>query len=416
VRIAMLHWGFPPIIGGVETHLVFLMPQLVRMGNEVSLLTGSADGLPEHFVFKGVDVYRSKFYDLNWLFKSNFQEVDDNVYDITLDFLNKSKPDVIHAHNMHYFSRYHVQVLENYAVNHRIPLVLTAHNVWKDKLFLDLTCKVAWHRVIAISHYIKRELMAVGVPREKIEVVHHGIDNRMFSPGKPSSRIFRAHKELKGRRRVVFSPARMGISKGCDVVIEAFRLVRERFPDALLLMSGSGNIIDWGLTQNKDIAYFVSLIKHLELEDCVYINTFSLDKEMPELYRLAGVVVYPSFAEEPFGLAMLEAMATAKPIIVTESGAMPEIIEDDVNGYVIPKNNHEVLAERIIGLFSNPEVAQRLGRTGRQQVENMYTKEIYASNIFKVYEDAIRTYPKKTRLLKAKAGRKKVFSREGIRA
>jgi glycosyltransferase involved in cell wall biosynthesis len=393
MRIAMLHWGFPPIIGGVETHLVFLLPQLVKMGHKVSLLTGSAEGQPNEFDYKGAKVYRSQFYDLNWLFKSNFQEVDNNVWDITTKFLDKVKPDVIHAHNMHYFSRYHVRILEYYALKKRIPMVLTAHNSWTDKLFLDLTCKIAWSKIIAISHYIKRELQAVGFPEDQIDVIHHGIDEKMFSPKKPAASLFKLHPQLKGKKKVVFNPARMGLAKGCDITIQAFRLVKDRFPDALLLMSGSGNIIDWGLSQNKEIGYFVSLIKHLGLEESVYLNTFSIEREMADLYRLADIIVYPSSVEEPFGLAMLEGMATAKPVIVTESGGMPEIIHNDINGYVVPKRNHLALADRIIKLLDDNDLRRKLGETGRQQLERMYTTSIYARNVFKVYEDAIKEYP-----------------------
>ncbi len=414
MRIAMLHWGFPPIIGGVETHLVSLMPQLVKMGHKVALLTGSAKESPERFDFKGVKIYRSQFYDLNWLFKSNFQEVDDNVWDITFDFLNDIKPDVIHAHNMHYFSRYHTRILEHYAVHNRVPLVLTAHNTWKDKLFLDLTCKTAWDKIIAISHYIRRELLAVGVPEDKVVVVHHGIDEKSFFPKRHTSAVFKAHPKLKGRKKIVFNPARLGIAKGCDITIEAFRQVKNKFSNATLLMSGSGNIIDWGLTQNKDIAFFVSLIKHLKLNDSVYINTFSLDKEMPELYRMADVIVYPSTSEEPFGLAMLEAMASGKPIIVTESGGMPEIIKDNVNGFVIPKNNHEILADRIITLLSDDKLRKRLGEAGRKQVEGLYTRRLYAENILKVYQDARKEYPRRKKK-RARAPRKFVIAHEEIR-
>jgi glycosyltransferase involved in cell wall biosynthesis len=406
MKIAMLHWGFPPIIGGVETHLTFLMPELVKMGHKVSLLTGSAEGSPDHFDFKGAKIFRTQFFDLNWLFKSNFQEIDDNVTDVAFDFLDKVKPDVIHAHNMHYFSRYHARLLEYYALQHKIPMVLTAHNTWNDKLFLDITCKIEWDKIIAISHYIKRELVAVGVPERKVEVVHHGIDEKIFSTKEPDSSIFKDHQKLKGKKKIVFNPARMGLAKGCDITIEAFRLVKKKFPDATLLMSGSGNIIDWGLTQNKDIAFFVSLIKHLGLENSVYINTFSLNKEMPELYRLADVVVYPSSVEEPFGLAMLEAMASGKPIVVTESGGMPEIIQNDINGYVVPKRNHEELAEKIIKLLSDDGLRNRLGKTGREQVECMYTKEIYAKNIYKIYEQAVSEYPK---IKKKKRGNRRRF-------
>ncbi|MFW6129191.1 MAG: glycosyltransferase family 4 protein [Candidatus Aminicenantaceae bacterium] len=392
MKIAMLHWGFPPIIGGVETHLINLMPELVKMGHKVALLTGSAEGYPESYRFKGAKIFRTRFYDLNWLFKSKFQEVDESVSDITVGFLDRIKPDIIHAHNMHYFSRFHTQILEQYALEFQIPLILTAHNTWPDRLFLDLTCKVTWDKIIAVSHYIKRELTAVGVSERKIKVVHHGVDTDIFHPGPPSNKILDNHPQIKRNKKIIFNPARIGMAKGCDVVIEAFRLVKKKFPQTMLLMSGSGSIIDWGLTQNKDIAFFASLIKHLQLEKSFYMNTFSIDKEMPDLYRLASVVVYPSSMEEPFGLTMLEAMASGKPIIVTESGGMPEIIQNDINGYVVPKRNHKILAEKIIKLLSDEKLREKLGKTGRKQVEQMYTKEIYARKIYQIYENTLQNY------------------------
>jgi glycosyltransferase involved in cell wall biosynthesis len=397
MKIAEIHWGFPPIIGGVETHLVFMLPELVKMGHKVTLLTGSAAGHPDFFDFHGAKIYRSQFYDLNWLFKSGFQEVDSNVYDVTNDYLDKVKPDVVHVHNMHYFSRYHIRVVEHWALTHKVPLVLTAHNTWNDKLFLDLMCKVSWDRVISISEYITREMKAVGVPAEKIVTIHHGVDAVKFSPKAVSPKTLKAHSQLKGKKRIVFNPARMGMAKGCDVTIEAFRLVKDAFPDAFLLMSGSGNIIDWGMSQNKDIAFFVTLLKHLGLEDSVYINTFSIDHEMPDLYRLAKVIIYPSAVEEPFGLTMLEAMASAKPIIVTNSGGMPEIIHDDVNGYVVPKRNHEALAEKIIELLACDKLCERLGKTGRKLVMEKYTKQLYAKRVCEVFEEAIATYTPRKR-------------------
>jgi alpha-maltose-1-phosphate synthase len=392
MKIAMLHWGFPPVIGGVETHLIFLMPELVKMGHEVSLLTGTADGSPDEFDFKGAKVYRTPYLELNSIFDGSQLENDGEVKEAIHRFLDKTKPDVIHAHNMHYFCRYHTLVLENYAIEHKIPLILTAHNTWTDKLYLDLTCGIAWDKIIAISSYIERELLSVGFPKEKIEMIHHGIDSDSFYPGETGNHIFRDHPKLKGRKNVIFNPARMGLMKGCDITIEAFALVKKEIPDAFLLMSGSSNIIDLGLRQDKDILYFRSLIKQLKIEDSVYINTFSIDKEMPDLYRFSDVIIYPSMFEEPFGLAMLEAMASAKPIIVTSVGGMPEIIHDDINGYVVPRRNHVLLAEKIIKLLKDDELRIKLGRTGRQQVEGLYTKEIYAKKIAKVFEDTIKNY------------------------
>jgi len=69
------------------------------------------------------------------------------------------RPDVIHAHNMHYFSEIHARSLERLAKARRIPLILTAHNTWDDILFLELTHKIDWNHIIAVSHFIKREII-----------------------------------------------------------------------------------------------------------------------------------------------------------------------------------------------------------------------------------------------------------------
>ena len=111
---------------------------------------------------------------------------------------------------------------------------------------------------------------------------------------------------------------------------------------------------------------------------------------------------------------MLEAMATAKPIVVTQSGGMPEIIHSDVNGYVVPKRDHEALAEKIIKLLDNKELRQKLGQTGRAEVECMYTKKIYARNIFNVYDQAVKEYSK-TKKKKVRSKRKIILPREELR-
>lgn len=72
-------------------------------------------------------------------------------------------------------------------------------------------------------------------------------------------------------------------------------------------------------------------------------------------------------------------------MIVTEAGGMPEIIKDGINGYVIPVRDFESLASRITNLLTNSDLKNRLGGTGRQMVEQQYTKEILAQNTLSVY-------------------------------
>ncbi|KPK96611.1 MAG: hypothetical protein AMJ95_13175, partial [Omnitrophica WOR_2 bacterium SM23_72] len=204
-----------------------------------------------------------------------------------------------------------------------------------------------------------------------------------FHPKVDTTKIFKKYPQLKNKN-IVFHPARIGLAKGCDISIKAINLVKEKYPNIMLVLAGSKNIIDWGVTQQKDIAYLVHLIKHFRLQKKCLIDTYSLE-EMKELYAASDICVYPSSSGEPFGLTMLEAMATAKPMIITNSGGMPEVINDGVNGYVIPVRDFELLAAKINTLLGDKKLSHRLGYTGRQIVESQYTKERVTKDMLSLY-------------------------------
>jgi glycosyltransferase involved in cell wall biosynthesis len=384
LSIAHLHWGFPPVVGGVETHLTIILPQMVNCGHRVSLLTGSTNGAKARDKYEGVDIYRVPIMDLNWLYKRGLEGIKEEVHNVFSSFLNDVEPDVLHAHNMHYFSEAHAETIQNLAKERNIPLILTAHNIWDDLVFLELTHKIDWTHIIAVSHFIKKEIIGIGIDDQKITVIHHGIDQNKFHPKVDTAKILKKYPRLKNKK-IVFHPARIGLAKGCDTSIKAMSFVKEDYPDIMLVLAGSKNIIDWGETQQKDIAYLVSLIKHFKLEENCLIDSYTLE-EMKELYAASDICVYPSSSNEPFGLTMLEAMASAKPIIITNSGGMPEVIDDGINGYVIPVREFELLAEKIKNLLRDKKLINRLGYTGRQIVEAQYTKERVTKDILSIYK------------------------------
>lgn len=387
LNIAHLHWGFPPIIGGVETHLNIILPEMVNRGHKVSILTGSVENGKAKYKFGEVNVYRTPLMDLNWLYKRGLQGLNEDILETFNEFLKVSRPDIIHCHNMHYFSKMHAKTIEELAEAKGTPLILTAHNVWDDILFLELTREIKWTHIIAVSHYIKKELIGVGCDDRLISVIHHGIDTKKFRPNINTEMIEKKYPRLKNSR-VIFHPARMGLAKGCDTSIKALNFIRNRFPNVILILAGTKNIIDWGATQQKDIAYLVDLINTLGLNKNVLIDMFSLP-EMAQIYGVAQVCFYPSSSGEPFGLTMLEALSAAKPMIVTNSGGMPEIIRDGINGYVVPVKDFEALASRAIQLLTNESLRRRLGYTGREMVEAYYTKEIVTKNTLEIYKRAL---------------------------
>lgn len=388
MRIAQIHWGFPPIIGGVETHLALMLPEIIKASHDVSLLTGAVESEKERYNYHGVEVFRTPLFDLNWLARRGLEALTEDITKVYSDFLESAKPDIIHTHNMHYFSEIHIKILEGIANKKGIPLILTVHNVWDDMLFLKLIREIKWTYMIAVSHYIKKELMGVEIEDDRITVIHHGIDINLFNPKVKPDAILKKHPKLKNKQ-ILFHPARMGMAKGCDTSIKAMNLVKERFPEAMLVLAGTKNIIDWNKAQQKDIAYFVDLVKTFNLEDNIYIDVYSLE-EMPELYSLSQVCVYPSSVPEPFGLTMLEALATAKPMVVTNMGGMPEIIQNDIDGYIVPVKDYEALASRIIQLFGDSKLRKRLGNTGRQKVENHYTKKLMTKCHLQLYQKILK--------------------------
>jgi len=356
---------------------------MVKMGHKVDLLTGTAEGTRVVDKYKGVGIYRAPVMDLNWLAKRGLNGLSGEIEEVFSDFLKQARPDVIHCHNMHYFSKPHTRTIARLSKELGVPLILTAHNVWDDNLFLDLTRNIRWDQIIAVSHFIKRELIGIGIPHKKITVIHHGIDQALYSPKIRYKGIFKKYPQLKGRK-IVFHPARMGLAKGCDVSIKALRRIKERIPNIMLILAGTKNIIDWAQSQQKDIAYMVSLVDFFKMRKNVLIDAFKLE-DIPKLYAASDVCVYPSSSSEPFGLTMLEALSSAKPMIVTETGGMPEIIKDGINGFVVPIKDFEALASRVIQLITSNELRDRLGYTGRQMVEQNYTKEIVTKNTLDVY-------------------------------
>lgn len=179
-NILHIHWGFPPTIGGVETHLSILLPQLVKKGYNVSLITSTFDKEEIQFTYKGVKVTRSPLFELNWLAKRGLDGIEEDLVEFYTKQIETFSPHIIHTHNMHYFSKPHIKTLEEICIKKGAPLLLTAHNVWDDLLFLELTRNINWSHIIAVSHYIRMELSNVGIDPSRTTTIHHGIDLSKF--------------------------------------------------------------------------------------------------------------------------------------------------------------------------------------------------------------------------------------------
>ncbi|MCL6634541.1 MAG: glycosyltransferase family 4 protein [Peptococcaceae bacterium] len=386
MKVAMLHWAFPPVIGGVESHLAMLGPELVSRGHPVSLLTGSLNGLREEYQYGGMLVRRSPLMDLNSLDPDGIKKLAGDIRRETEEFLKAARPDLVHAHNMHYFSPIHAEALFEAAGAAGVPVLLTAHNVWDDGMWREmLRFAGRWDHVIAVSGYIKNELAASGYPAGRITVVHHGIDLERFRRPTPVEleQVLSIYPQFKGRR-VIFHPARLSLDKGCHISVRALDLIRRHFPDVLLVLAGTEKTVDWNRHQQEHVRFINGLIHELGLQEHVLVRFFRWE-DMPAVYQGVEFCLYPSCFQEPFGLVMLESMACGRPIVVSRAGGMPEVVADGVNGYLVEMGDHRALADRCIRLLSDRKLTRRMGEAGRQMVKQRFTKEIMVKNTLNVY-------------------------------
>jgi len=371
MRIAELHWAFPPTIGGVETHLSILGPALVQRGHQVALLTGQPGGLPPRSVVKGMPVYRTSLLDLNRMSPKLFEEKAPDIFNEIGEFLSHVNPDVIHVHNWHYFSPIPLEAVLAWNKHHGRGLVLTAHNSWHDALFQQMAQYApAYDAVIAVSQHTLDDMVEWGYPRDQMRVVHHGVTRDWLQAPHHPQPVFPAMKD----RPVIFHPARMSLAKGSLVVVEAFRLVRQYVPDAYLLLAGTSLTVDWDSVQNREIQQIQDKIREYHLEEHVGIYTFQWP-EIRAAYDAADVVVYPSVFPEPFGIVVIEAMAREKPVVVTRAGGMPEIVTHRQSGWIVDPNNPEALADALRTLLTNRPLAAQLAMGARQRVWDWFTAE-----------------------------------------
>jgi glycosyltransferase involved in cell wall biosynthesis len=287
------------------------------------------------------------------------------------EFLMEINPDVIHVHNWHYFSPVPLRAVIEWRRAHPAALVLTAHNSWHDNLFTQMSeDQNEYDAIIAVSRYIRTDMAAWGYDGAKIEVVHHGVPSDWLTLSSAPWHPFRQN----GRRPIIFHPARMSTAKGSLVVIDAFRKVREVIPDAVLCLAGASRTVDWASARSREIALIEDRIRRYGLTEAVDIRTYTWPK-IVGVYDAAAVVVYPSVFAEPFGIVVIEAMARGRPVIISRSGGMPEIVTHGRDGWIVNPEDVDALAHALTALLSDQELAAALGRQARERVAAEFTAE-----------------------------------------
>lgn len=387
MKIGVMHWAFPPVVGGVESHLVYLYEELARRGHEISLLTAPHPRRDDKSI-DWIKITSEPYMNMEYLQRSApVSGRYEKVYDMMERFILKENPEVIHAHNFHYFIPDHAECLDDLAKKYGIPIVLTIHNYWEDDLCRHLMRDIRWDKIVAVSYHMKNPCIFDSMlPPEKIEVHYHGIDLNKYSVV-ADTEMAKARFGLAGRK-VIFHPARACKSKGTLHSIEAISRLMEKYPDICLIVSGNGDSVDFENERPAFRTCISSMIKELAVSDNILFIAASGD-EMPQYMQASDVILYPTIMPqgEAFGIAPVEGMACGKPVIVTRSGGLVESTQHGINGIVleVSENLTQELADQIDRLLTNCDYADYMGSNGRELAEERFDSRKMALKMEDLY-------------------------------
>jgi glycosyltransferase involved in cell wall biosynthesis len=237
--------------------------------------------------------------------------------------------------------------------------------------------------VIAISDFVAEHVASVyGVPRERIRVVHRGVDIKRFDPDKVrAERIIKLMEEwrLPDGMPVVMLPGRLSRWKGHLVLIEA--MVHLNRPTVQCLLVGSGSP-SYRKAIAEAVAHAHAPGNFRLLENCT---------DMAAAYKLADVVISPSTEPEGFGRVIVEAQAMGRPVIATAHGGAVETVLDKKTGWLVPPGDSEALAEAIArALDLAPEERRAMAARAIEHIRKDFTSETMAARTLAVYEKLLR--------------------------
>ena len=299
--------------------------------------------------------------------------------------IKSEKPNVVHVHNG-------ITMLSAVLATLGLPvrIVATQHFITPQsasyrgiKRFLARTAHHWVHgricEFIAIAEAVKSTmLLRRDAPPGRITVVPNGIPAPDISKLSAVARV-RSELSLSDSAPIIVCLARLEKEKDVLSLVRAMKLVRRELPSAVCLVAGEG----------EQHAILAREIAALGVGDSVRLLGFRSDAL--SLVRASDLFVLPSVCE-PFGLAILEAMALSKPVIATRAGGPLEIIQEGVTGLLVPPSCPSELATAIVRLLSNPELANAMGDAGRKRYESCFTADRMAAGIVDVYRRAIGSF------------------------
>jgi glycosyltransferase involved in cell wall biosynthesis len=241
--------------------------------------------------------------------------------------------------------------------------------------------------VVANSRYTAASVRAAA-PGARLQVVYNPVDLTRFDPSRIDRAEARARLGEAGTRRVLLGVvAQLSPWKGQDTAIEALGLLHREGVDAHLLLVGSAKFVA-SATRFDNEAY-VARLRAIIAEQGLgeRVSWLGEREDVPDLVRALDILLLPS-EEEPFGRALIEAMALEVPVLATNVGGPSEIVQDGREGYLLAPGRPAEWAQAVRRIVESPDRGAAMGRAGRLRVEQDFAVEHHVRAMLDVYAAA----------------------------
>jgi glycosyltransferase involved in cell wall biosynthesis len=344
VRILAVNWQDleNPHAGGAELHLFELMGRLVGKGHAVHLVCSGWPGAPSRATVQGVTVERhGGRHSFAALGRGAVKRaLAGGQWDLVAEDINKL-PLYLPGLSGHPFCAI-VPHLFGTTAFQEAPLPMAAIVALAERPIPAVYRRAGFH---AISESTRDDLVARGVAREKVRVIHPGIDCASYTPAAGLDRAFPPTFLYVGRLKRY---------KGVEVAIRALEIARRARPDLSLDIAGTGD----------DAARLARLAQELGQGGAVRFHGFVSEARKLELFRGAWGNLFPS-PKEGWGLTVIEAAACGTPSLASNSPGLRDSVRDGLTGFLVPHGDAAALAARMLELANDPGLVERLGTAAR---------------------------------------------------
>ena len=397
MRCLIFAEDYLPNIGGIASHVHQLALALQRTGSEVHVMT--VRKLPQG---RNLRVCRSREIDRDGLPVTEIPVIY-SPRNILLPFqkkfifskharsyIKKNNVDVFHWHNIYFDPDIasHANGLTSMVfTNHSSQFLAASTQGETERAQLFNTLNYA-HQIIAPSEQLLESTFDLGYPRNRGSYIPNGVDTDKFSPNEGVRQKMRKQLNIQPHETVILCARR--IVQKCGIVYFAKALRRlQNTQDLVVLLTGFSGSLTW-----RDHHYESLVLKELEhLPPGIRVVKLGHvpSDDMPSYYRAADLSILPSLVEAT-SIAGLESMASGVPLIGTNVGGIPAIIQDKVDGLLVPSEDPHALEKAIRIMIDAPDKRRAMGDRAREATISRFSWDIISRKTAEIYERAAEEF------------------------